>query len=119
MKTWWNCIPLIIGAIIIPFIAGILPTIKIKNNFYGGGVVRETAVNLLAEILPLEAGNKLVSAFIEGSIKMEILLYLPIAINLSAIALVIAYCLSTIWIESNNLIKTNIYKSKRQRAKGA
>lgn len=119
MKTWWNYLYLVVLAIILPFIAGLLPTVQLKGKYVGGGPTREYFVNLVASILPPEKADILINHFMQASIVKEILLYLPIAINLSAIALLIVYALGTISIEVNNYVKTSIYKSQRQKAKGA
>ncbi len=119
MKTWWNYVYLIVIAMALPLFAGLLPTWEYKGKYFGGGIAREYAINFVAEYLPNEKATLLIEKFMSGTTSTEIMLYLPIAINVSAVALIIVYCVGTILITVNNLITNSIYQSKRQKAKGA
>jgi hypothetical protein len=118
MKTWWDYLGLMIFLFLLPIIAGILPTFEKFDKFWGGGVVREYFINLLAGRLPDDKAAILVQKFNESGVGGEILLYLPIALNISLITLFIGYLIGFVSIEVNNFIRTNVYQSKRQKAKG-
>jgi len=119
MKTWWNYVGLIVMAIIVPFIIGLIPTFEFNGKIFGGGPIRQYIVNHIATYLPPSTANELIAQFMNGTTQDEIILYLPIAFNISAITLIIAFCFGTVLIEINNFIKNSIYKSERQKAKGA
>ena len=118
MKTWWNYGFLIVLAIIVPFLIGVLPTIQVKSVYLGGGPVRQFAVNAVAQRLPPDVGNKMVNYFMAGTPVDEMLLYLPIAFNVSAFTLLFVFCFGTVAIETSNFIKNRVYQSQRQKAKG-
>ena len=119
MKTWFNFIPVIAIAILIPIIAILIPTVQIKNNHIGGGPIRQYLVNLIVDIMKPEYANKTVELFNQGSVGVEILLTLPIALNISCFGLILSACLCGLYIEICNYFTSGIYKSQRQRAKGA
>ncbi len=119
MKTWWNYGFFIFFAIVIPFVPGLLPTIQLNGVYLGGGPVRQFFVNSIASHLPQEVGHKMVNSFMTGDIFDEIILFLPIALNISVITLLFVYCICVALIEGNNYVKSRIYHSQREKAKGA
>ncbi|MBL4706771.1 MAG: hypothetical protein JKY54_19735 [Flavobacteriales bacterium] len=119
MKTWWNYAFLIVIAIAAPFVAGLLPTYQYKGNYIGGGPIRQFFINHVADMLPSDKAQNLVDMFMASSAMGEYLIYLPIALNISMILLIILFAIGTLLIEGNNFVKNSIYQSKRKRAKGA
>lgn len=118
MKTWWDYLVFLIILYLLPFVAGLLPTFEKFDRYWGGGVIREYFINLVASKLPDDKAQILVEKFNESSTMGEIMIYLPIAINISLITLFIGYLIGFVSIEVNNYIRTNVYKSKRLKAKG-
>ncbi len=117
MKTWFNLIPLLILAFVTPMLVGLIPTIEWKDRFIGGGPIREESINLMVSIIPTEKGNILIDRFMESDIAGEYLLYLPIAINISLICVLIVYCLGSILITLNNAITNATFHEKRNAVK--
>ena len=117
MKTWWNLLPAIVLAIVIPFLIGILPTIEVNNKHLGGGPIRQYFINIVAGNISPEKSAHLVELFENATVSGEIGLYLPIALNMSLASLLFMYCIGYTVIEGSNYIKNNIYNSQRSRAK--
>lgn len=118
MKTWWDYVGLLIFLYLLPFIAGVLPTFERFGRFWGGGPIREFFINFVATRLPQNKAEILVRKFSESTTMGEIIIYFPIALNISLITLFVGYLIGFTSIEMNNYIRTNVYKSKRQKAKG-
>jgi hypothetical protein len=118
MKTWWDYLRPLIFFYLVPFIAGVLPTYQRFGHFWGGGPIREFFINFVATRLPHDKAEILVRKFSEATTMGEIIIYLPIALNISLITLLLGYLIGFLSIEINNYIRTNVYKSKRQKAKG-
>lgn len=102
----------------VPFIAGVLPTFEKFGHYWGGGPIREFFINFVASRLPHDKAEILVRKFSESTTSGEIFIYIPIALNISLVTLLFGYLISFLSIEINNYVRTNVYKSKRQKAKG-
>ena len=118
MKTWWNYWPLMVIAFLIPFLIGALPTLDFNNKFYGGGIIRQHAINTIAVELPVAANNKYLNAFDSASTMGEYILYLPIALNCSAILMIATFLFFTFTMKVTNWMKRGEYKSQRKASKG-
>lgn len=117
IKTWWDFYPMMALAAAIPIIAGILPTVQLNGVYWGGGRVRQFAINFVAERLPAEGAQKIVTAFMESNTLGEIMLYMPIALNLVVISVFIAYSLAYTIIEVSNFINRSRFDQQRSNAK--
>lgn len=118
MKTWWDYWPALAFVFALPFAFGALPTVKLLNTYYGGGVIRQYAINTIATFFPTPAGQEYIDAFEHSSKLGEFILYSPIALNISAVLLTISYLLISLVIYITNLIKRKEYKSQRNASKG-
>ncbi|MCP3671508.1 MAG: hypothetical protein GY814_13975 [Gammaproteobacteria bacterium] len=85
MKTWWDYWPGLLILALLPFLMGVLPTISVKGEYIGGGVIRQWGINSVAEYLPLAAGQQYIDAFVAASYGQECLLFLPLALSFSAL----------------------------------
>lgn len=119
MKTWWNFLPALLLAFLSPFIAGALPTLEFKGHFYGGGVVREIAINQVAMWLPPASGAHYIEVFSRSAVSGEYVLYLPIALNIATAFLTLMACTYSVYISLSNWIDRKIYQSQRKASKGA
>jgi len=119
MKTWWNFLPALLLVFLIPFIAGALPTLEIKGQYWGGGVVREFAINHVAQWLPHGKGQQYVAAFSQASLIREYVLYLPIALNVATVLFAVMACFYSMFITTSNWIDRKVYQSQRKASKGA
>lgn len=119
MKSWWDYYPVMIIAVIIPFIPGGLPTVALKGHYYGGGPVRQFLINKVAMMLPHETGQSYVDAFNAASVGKEYVLYMPIALNLSAGLVVFTFLMLTLKIQIENWMKRSEFSSQRKASKGA
>lgn len=118
MKTWWHYFPLLILSALIPFGAGLLPTLEWEGHYYGGGPVREWAINTMHWVLSDTAQAQLVAHFMRApGIAEEYLLYLPFAFNASLLCVWLGFALGQSAISTNNWFITQKYNSQRKAAK--
>jgi hypothetical protein len=118
MKTWWDYAAFLVILYLLPFVVGILPTVERFGRFWGGGPVRQFALNFVSSRMPADKAEILVNKFNDSTTLGEVLIYLPIALNVSLLLLIVGYFIGFLSIEINNYIRTNVYKSKRDKAKG-
>jgi len=119
MKSWWDYYPVMIFAVVAPFIPGLLPTVSFNGHFIGGGPIRQFFINQVAEILPVETGQRYVDAFNVASFGGEVALYLPIALNMAACLVLVVYAFYSGLIQVSNWMKRGEFKSQRKASKGA
>jgi hypothetical protein len=119
MKTWWDFYPVMILAVALPFLIGLAPTFEFASMTIGGGLVRQYGVNQVASFLPLEAGQTYVDAFMAAGYGGEVLLFLPIALNVSAVMAAITFAVFSGVIGLGNWVKRSELDSQRKASKGA
>ena len=117
MKTWWHYFPIILFAASIPFLIGALPTVEFNGQYWGGGPIRQFAINALAALLPDITSDHLINSFMKANSREEYLLYTPVAINLSLIFAWLAYGAGQLIISINNWFFKQKYQSQRLAAK--
>lgn len=119
MRTWWDFYPVMVLAVGLPFLAGALPTFEVGTRVLGGGFVRQYGINRVAERLPLEVGQAYIDAFMGAGYGGEVLLFLPIALNLAAVLVAVAYVVFSAVIRLGNWVRRSEFDSQRKASKGA
>ena len=119
MKTWWDYYPVMILAVAGPLLAGAAPTFVVGSNPVGGGVIRQFGINQVAELLPLPVGQAYVDAFMGAGYGGEVLLFLPVAVNVAAMLAMLVYVAFSAVIRVGNWMKRSEFDSQRKASKGA
>ncbi len=117
MKTWWNLYPILFLGSLPPFLIGVLPTVPIEGKLYGGGPMRQAAINWLASWLPADKAALYVENFMTANWFDEFILFLPIAINASLLMAWLWFGLGQTAISVNNWFTNSSYQASRKAAK--
>ena len=117
MKTWldWDVwiIFVLVGILLIA--PGLLPSIKIAETYYGGGVVREWVFNhVIVDIVPVEHNEQLIDWWQQTGVSGEFVAYLLITLNIYACLLPATYGLCKFKIEITNWYYLKQFKIKHQ-----
>lgn len=92
MITWYQVWPLLLLPSLILFPVGLLPDTTLFGEPFGGGIVREFAINhALLPLLSKEAGWRVVTWFGRASGAGETALYGLIVLNVNALSLPLIY----------------------------
>lgn len=119
MKTWWDYWPLMVFIFVVTFIPFSLPTKEFKGKMLGGGIVRQMAVNRVAEVLPPEAGQRYIDKFNTATSVEEFIIVSPVVLNLATILILITFFILSAWIRFVNWTKRSEFQSQRKASKGA
>ena len=92
MITWVQLWPLLVSPLFLLGVAGLAPTVTVGGHVWGGGPLREWAVNaLVLPLVPDRLGWHVVTWFQGASVWEEWALYGLIVLNLNALALPVLY----------------------------
>lgn len=119
MKTWWDYYPVMLLALLLPFLVLLVPTGTIKGHIIGGGPVRQAMVNSVSKVLPPTSAEAYIEAFNTASVSKEVVLSLPVALNLSGALVVFFFLVLSSVMGFQNWMKRGEYSSQRKASKGA
>ena len=98
---------------------GLLPTIEVANEFYGGGVIREWAFNqVFLSLTPFAYRSQVVSWWQAASYAEEAALYTLFAFNAFVGLLPVIYGIMKLKIEGGNWYVLSVFASKQKVIKG-
>lgn len=92
MITWYRTWPLLILPTVFLLPLGLLPDTTLFGGAFGGGIVREHALNsALLPLLPADAAWQVIAWFGRATAAQETMLYALIVLNVNALMLPILY----------------------------
>jgi len=119
VKTWWDYYPAMLMGLVLPLLAILLPTGQLKGHVVGGGPVRQTLINAVSKYLPVDAAGRYVEAFNQATVGGEVVLALPVALNISAVVVAFLFVVLSGVMGLSNWMKRGEFSSQRKASKGA
>ncbi len=113
-RTWWTFWPVLPISFFLALVPGMLPTLNVKGEFYGGGPIREFTINKFLSVYPYETQEQVSIFYNSASIMEEYMLYLIPAAHAGLIFMWVSYLLVTIFMNTSNWYENRAYQSKRQ-----
>ncbi len=118
MLTWIRLWPVFVFPVLGLNLIGFFPTGGYQGQYYGGGPVREWAVNtFLLPLLSVPQAEKVVAWFSQATVMEECFLYGIIALNLNVFLMPVFYGLGNMIIKINNWISIKELQLKRSAAR--